>query len=108
MVASEEQSKAIGGVLQALVTNIANMTPEAIVQLTQQILSVTPPCSSVPVMTNAQLDLDDGNPGGTDHTQSGAIMAQKKGEKVKKDRVNLRPLNAFICFRCKSSKEIGE
>lgn len=104
MAASEEQNQAIGGVLQALVTNLSNMTPKALNLLTEQIRSTTVPEAIIPVMTDAQLDQYDGNPGGLNRRRSRAIMARNKADVKRKDRVNLRPLNGFICFRCKSSK----
>jgi hypothetical protein len=102
MAASEEQTQAIGGVLQALVTNVSNMTPEAINQITERILSAR---VTIPVTTNAQLDQYDGNPGGLNRRRSRAILARKAADKMRKDRVKLRPLNAFMCFRCKSDSE---
>ncbi len=100
MAATPEQQQAIGNALQAFVTNASNMTTESINQITQLLSS---PASTVPVITNSQLDEFDGNPGGHSRRRSRAILARKKADKKRKDRVNLRPLNAFICFRCKSS-----
>jgi hypothetical protein len=108
MAASEEQNRAISGVLQALVTNVSNMTPEKINHITQQILSGNVPTTSIPEMKNAQLDQYDSNPGGFNRRRSRAILARKQAEKKRKDRVTLCPLNAFICFRCESSKEFDE
>jgi hypothetical protein len=105
MAASEEQNRAIGGVLQALVTNVSNMTPEKINHITQQILSGNVPTTSIPVMANARLDQYDGNPGGFNRRRSRAILARKQADRKRKERVTLCPLNAFICFRCESSKE---
>jgi hypothetical protein len=102
MSASEEQNQAIGHVLAALVTNGSNLTTAAINQLTQQILSAPAPRTTIPVISNAQLDQYDGNPGGLNRRRSRAILARNKADKMRKNRVNLRPLNAFICFRCKS------
>ena len=99
MAASEKHSQAIGGMLQALLTNASNMTPEAITQITQQILSAKAK-KPMPIMTNAQLDQYDGNPGGYNRRHSRAILARNKVDKMRKNRVKLRPLNAFICFRC--------
>ena len=104
MAATEERVQAIGGALQAFVTNASNMTAESINQITQQILSA--PTATLPVMTNAQLDQYDGNPGGFNRRRSRVIAARKKADKMRKDRVKLRPLNAFICFRCESSKKL--
>jgi hypothetical protein len=104
MAASEEHSQAIGGVLQALVTNASNLTPEAINQITQHILAANVPRTTIPVVTNAQLGSFDGNPGGISRRRSREISARKKADRMRKDRVKLRPLNAFIGFRCKSSK----
>jgi hypothetical protein len=78
------------------------MTLEAIKQITEQILAARP--TPIPVMTNAQLHQYDGNPDGINRRRSRAILTRNKADKMRKDRVKLRPLNAFICFRCKSSK----
>lgn len=108
MAASEAQNQAIGGVLQALVTNVSNLTPDTINQITQQILSAADARTSLPVMTTAQLDQYDGKPGGFNRRHSRAISARKNADKMRKDRVKLRPLNAFICFRCESTKDVNE
>ncbi|ERF75013.1 hypothetical protein EPUS_08058 [Endocarpon pusillum Z07020] len=93
------KNQAIGSVLRALVTNLSNMAPDALNQLTEQICSTTVPDAIIPVMTDAQLDQYDGNPGGFNRPRSRAIMARNKADVKRKDRVNLRPLNGFICFR---------
>lgn len=104
MAVTEEHVQAIGIALQALVTNASNMTAESINQITQQILFA--PKESIAVMTNAQLDQYDGNAGGLNRRRSRAIAARKKSDKARKDRVKLRPLNGFICFRCKSGVDL--
>jgi hypothetical protein len=95
-------------VLQALVTNAPNMAPDASDQTTKQILSASVQKTAIPAMTTARLEHYDGNPGGLNRRRSRAILAGKKADKKRKDRVKLRPLNAFICFRCKPNKEVGE
>jgi hypothetical protein len=105
MATSEAVNQAIGGVIKALITNVACMTPEAINQITERVLSAQFPRVTVPVTTSAQLDQYGGNLGGRNRRRSRAIMAQNEAVKKRKDRVKLRPLNAFICFRCKSNKE---
>lgn len=100
MAATAEQQKAIGNALQAFVTSASNMTTESINQIAQLLSS---PAIILPVDTNTQLDVYDGYPGGMNRRRSRAILARKKADKKRKDRVNLRPLNAFICFRCESS-----
>lgn len=105
MADSDEQSQAIGGVLQALVTNGSQLTAEAINQLTQQILAAQVPRTVIPVTTNAQLG-NNSTSTAVKRPHRKAIMARIKADKTRKDRVKLRPLNAFICFRCKSTKNI--
>ncbi len=112
MAANEEQNQAIGGVLQALITNLSNMTPEALNQLTKQIRSTTVPEAIIPVMTDAQLGPNKLSLAGSPLESIVNQTEEKFGKKVilkdhgmkqpagdDKQAKIPRPPNAFILYR---------
>lgn len=100
MTASDEQSEAIRGALQALVTNAPNMTPDVINQITQQILSASLPQRSIPSERNAQHEQRNVISSRFGRRQAEKSLARNMATKKRKNQVKLRPLNGFICFRC--------
>lgn len=105
MAASEDPNQTIGDAIQSMLTHGSVLTPQLLTQITditQQIRSAHPVPNNISVMTNAQLAQYNGNPDGSDRHQSETILPEKQSDK--KPKREAKAVNAFLCFRCESSK----